>query len=196
MQGGDPITTWNLPKPDAIARVDAASEAGRLIRSFDAAIRAYFPARESVADALDAITLGVALLRAGRTPCRSSTLVPLGVVQSHRAGPSFAFDNSTMDPSSRPLLRALGWCLIVLTGCALLAWQFIVRGLLALGGAEPLYKSDWALVMATYVALPAVWFACGLLLARSLRAVIWLLPFLFAMAITATLAGRALGPSF
>ena len=69
VQGGDPITTWNLPKPDAIARVDAASEAGRLIRSFDAAIRAYFPARESVADALDAITLGVAFLRAAQR-CR------------------------------------------------------------------------------------------------------------------------------
>ena len=66
IQGAEPIAMWNLPKPDAIARLDAASEAGRLVRGFERAIRAYFPARESVADALDAITLGVAFLRAAK----------------------------------------------------------------------------------------------------------------------------------
>lgn len=60
----DPHAVWRLSKPEAIARIDAASETGRTIRAFYAALLAHYAGGETVASALPAMDAGLALLDA------------------------------------------------------------------------------------------------------------------------------------
>lgn len=62
--GDDPLAAWALPKLAAIARLSADTPAGRAIRAFDAAVRAYYPAQVDVAAALAVIAAGDAFLAA------------------------------------------------------------------------------------------------------------------------------------
>ncbi|HYM16564.1 MAG TPA: hypothetical protein VEZ14_13490 [Dehalococcoidia bacterium] len=64
--GEDAIPTWNLTKQAAMARLPADSPAATAIRGFHAAVCAYFADVTSIADALDAITHGIAFLTAAK----------------------------------------------------------------------------------------------------------------------------------
>lgn len=66
LQQDDPIAVWRLPKPDAIALLDEGVSPGQEIRAFDRAVRAYYPAQESVEDMLTVIESGVAFLGAAK----------------------------------------------------------------------------------------------------------------------------------
>ncbi len=62
LRTGDPIAVWNLPKPEAIALLPEHTLAGRAIRAFDVAVRAYYPAQASVDGALVVLENGLAFL--------------------------------------------------------------------------------------------------------------------------------------
>jgi hypothetical protein len=66
LQQDDPIHVWGLPKERAIGLLPLNSAMGQAIRSFYAALRAYYPAEESIDLALSAIVSGVAVLQAAR----------------------------------------------------------------------------------------------------------------------------------
>jgi hypothetical protein len=62
--GGDPLAVWRLPKPDAIARTAADSEAGSAIRQFWRALNTHYATGETLPTALAALEAGIAFLRA------------------------------------------------------------------------------------------------------------------------------------
>jgi hypothetical protein len=64
LRAPDPIRVWGLPKPDAIALLPTDSPAGRTIRAFDAAVRAYYPTEANVALVLDVIARGAEFFEA------------------------------------------------------------------------------------------------------------------------------------
>ncbi|MBN1660235.1 MAG: hypothetical protein JXA93_17680 [Anaerolineae bacterium] len=57
---GEPLTTWQLPKVQAIGRLPAGVR--RAAERFYAAVRAYYPAEASLEGALELIAAGVAVL--------------------------------------------------------------------------------------------------------------------------------------
>jgi hypothetical protein len=65
-QQQDPISVWNLPKHSAIALLSDATPPGQSIRTFDAAVRAYYPAEATTDGALEVIWRGVEFLRAAK----------------------------------------------------------------------------------------------------------------------------------
>jgi len=62
----DPIRVWGMPKDRAIESLPVGSALGQAIRAFYAALRAYYPAQESIEEALATIVSGVAFLEAAR----------------------------------------------------------------------------------------------------------------------------------
>lgn len=63
----DPLAVWRLPKTEAIALTDAASEGGQTIRAFYAALLEHYAGGEALPSAYAAIEAGLAFLRAAAT---------------------------------------------------------------------------------------------------------------------------------
>lgn len=66
LQQADPIRVWNLPKAQVIALLPANSELGQAIRTYDQAVRAYYPTERAVADGLKVLESGTAFLLAAK----------------------------------------------------------------------------------------------------------------------------------
>lgn len=66
LQQADPIRVWNLPKPAVIELLPVASALGQIIRAYDCAVRAYYPAECSVAQGLQVLAQGTAFLQAAK----------------------------------------------------------------------------------------------------------------------------------
>jgi hypothetical protein len=64
LQGHDPFSVWNLPKPQAIALFPPETSLGQTLRAFERAVHSYYPSEESTEEGLAVITTGVTFLRA------------------------------------------------------------------------------------------------------------------------------------
>lgn len=64
LQQDDPIAVWGWPKTEAIARLPAGSALSETVLRFHRAVRAYYPAEDSLEGALELIESGAAFLEA------------------------------------------------------------------------------------------------------------------------------------
>jgi len=64
LQGHDPFSVWNLPKPQAIALFSPETSLGQTLRAFERAVRISSPFEASEEEGLAVITMGVAFLQA------------------------------------------------------------------------------------------------------------------------------------
>lgn len=80
LRGVDPLRAWALPKPEAIALLPPQTTASEAIRTFEAAVRAYYPAQTSLDAALAVIAAGDAFLAAAGVAWRDGPTPPSGVV--------------------------------------------------------------------------------------------------------------------
>lgn len=64
LQGHDPYSIWNLPKPQAMTLFPPNTALGQTLRAFYQAVQAYYPSEESVEKGLAVITAGVTFLQA------------------------------------------------------------------------------------------------------------------------------------
>ncbi len=73
VRGMDPIAAWCLTKQQALDALPASGEAGAAIRAFYDALLSYYPAEDSVDDALNVLIRGVAFLRAAKAEAAART---------------------------------------------------------------------------------------------------------------------------
>ncbi|MEZ4621647.1 MAG: NUDIX domain-containing protein [Caldilineaceae bacterium] len=64
LQQGDPFSIWRLPKPAVIELLPTTSELGQTIRTYDQAVRRYYPTEASTHDGLAVLAAGTAFIEA------------------------------------------------------------------------------------------------------------------------------------
>src|SRR5712692_4760168 len=64
LQGHEPFSVWNLPKPQAIALLSPETSLGQTLRAFERAVRIYYPFEASEEEGLAVITTGATFLQA------------------------------------------------------------------------------------------------------------------------------------
>ncbi len=75
LQGHDPFTIWNLPKPQAIQLMQQNTPLGQTIRTFYRAVQVYYTSEETIEEGLSVIEAGVSFLQSVKAWLKESFIL-------------------------------------------------------------------------------------------------------------------------